>query len=98
MCTIWEYRKPALFNLYFDKEIEQLILELKPHQTSFKKLKDFFPQIDSVLQIVMYVNETTPSLHFSTAVMRFLIDLDTLQWIVIFTISKLDYSTIVFAF
>ena len=75
--TAWEYRSPKIFNLDFDEELEKFIQKLKPHQESFQRLKETFPQISSVLQIVMHIGETVPALHLHTEAMKFLSNLDT---------------------
>ena len=77
VCTIWEYRSQEIFSLHFDEEIEKFIQKLTPYQDRFQKLKETFPQISSVLQIVMYISGTISALHLSVKTMKFLSELDT---------------------
>jgi hypothetical protein len=74
-CTTWEYSTEKLINPNCLNEIEKLVSALEPHKEEFKQLKLHYPQLQIVLQVVLYQGDESPALHFSTSTLAFLNDL-----------------------
>ena len=70
-CTIWEYSSEKLINPLYYEEIEKLIEKLESHKEEFKQLQLKSPEIVFVLQIVIYLGDETPALHFSNKTINF---------------------------
>ncbi|GEM_PF-4935402 len=70
--TSWEYSSGNLINPDCYEEIEKLLDRLEPHQTEFQKLKNDFPELYFVLEVVLYMGSETPALHFSQRVIKFI--------------------------
>lgn len=71
VCTIWEYSTGDLTNPSFFEEIEKLISKLNNHKVEFLKLKADNPEISFVLEVVIYLGDKTPGLHFSEKTLEF---------------------------
>jgi hypothetical protein len=71
-CTTWEYSTQKLTNPDYLKEIEKLISVLEPYKEEFRQLKLHYPQLNVVLQVVLYLGDETPALHFSKRTLDFL--------------------------
>jgi hypothetical protein len=73
--TIWEYASEELKNPFYFEEIEKLIDLLEKHISEFIHLKIENPSIDYVLQVVIYLGDETPGLHFSERTIKFINDI-----------------------
>lgn len=71
VCTIWEYSTGNLINPNFFKEIEKLVVELEKHKCEFKKLKIEHPEMEFVLEVVIYLGDETPGLNFNKKTLEF---------------------------
>jgi hypothetical protein len=71
VCTIWEHSTGNLTNPNFFEEIEKLIDRLNDHKFEFIKMKSSNPEIEFVLEVVIYLGDETPGLHFSKKTVEF---------------------------
>ena len=74
-CTIWEYSIPEFAHWDIHKELNILISKLEPCVEGFKRLKNE-RDVNYVLQIVIYLGEETPALHFGSKVINFVSQID----------------------
>ncbi|MCB0398700.1 MAG: DUF4279 domain-containing protein, partial [Winogradskyella sp.] len=65
VCTIWEYSSGKLVNPYYFEEIEKLIDKLENHKSELIELKERNPEFEYVLEVVIFLGDESPGLHFS---------------------------------
>jgi len=70
-CTIWKFGTPKLVNAHYFNEIESLMDVLVLHKQEFINFRNAFPEVELVLQVVIYVGDETPALHFSQRAIAF---------------------------
>lgn len=75
VCTIWEFSSGELVNPIYSDEIESLVDELNLHRDEFLILKRNYPEVEFWLQVVMYLGDYAPALHFGEKVLKFCNDL-----------------------
>ena len=75
-CTIWELSSGKLKNPYFFKEIEKLIDKLEPHKSELLRLKKENSEFNFVLEVVIFLGDESPGLHFSERAVRFMNELN----------------------
>ncbi|WP_100616391.1 DUF4279 domain-containing protein [Confluentibacter citreus] len=63
--TIWEFSSGKLTNPYYFKEIEKLIDKLEKHKSELIGLKNENPEFAYVLEVVIFLGDESPGLHFS---------------------------------
>lgn len=73
-CTIWELSSGKLTNPFYFEEIEKLLDILEPHKLELLKLKQAHPKLTFVLQVVIFLGDETPGLHFSERTISFMND------------------------
>lgn len=76
LCTIWEYSSDKLINPFYFQEIENLIDKLEPHKSEFILLKKENAEFTFVLEVVIFLGDETPGLHFSERTVKFINDLN----------------------
>ncbi|WP_299890900.1 DUF4279 domain-containing protein [uncultured Lacinutrix sp.] len=74
-CTTWELSSGKLINPYYFEEIEKLINELEKHRNELIGLKKQNPEFSFVLEVVIFLGDKTPGLHFSERTIRFINDI-----------------------
>lgn len=74
--TIWEYSSGQLTNPCYFEVMEDMMDVLVPHTEEFIRLKEAIPDLCFVLQVVVYLGDETPGLHFSNKVQQFTRALD----------------------
>jgi len=74
--TNWRFSTDNLTNPYCYEEIEKLITTLAPYKEEFKQLKQHYPQLYMVLEVVLFLGDETPGLNFSKRVLQFVNELD----------------------
>ena len=72
VCTIWEYSSGKLINPYYFKEIEKLIDKLENHKSELIGLKKRNPEFEYVLEVVIFLGDESPGLHFSKRTVKFM--------------------------
>ncbi|NOT91220.1 DUF4279 domain-containing protein [Ferruginibacter sp.] len=70
--TKWKYASGELKNPHFFEEVEKLITALHPYKEEFKKLKVAYPDLNFFLEVVIYLGDESPGLHFSNTTIEFL--------------------------
>lgn len=69
-CTIWEYAIPEFNHWDIETELNKLIAILEPCKSGFIELKND-RDVSFVVQLVIYLGEETPFLHFSPIITNF---------------------------
>lgn len=75
-CTIWEYSSRKLKNPYYYEEIEKLVDKLENHKSEFIKLKNDNPELQIILQTVIFLGDESPGLSFSNRTIQFINELN----------------------
>jgi hypothetical protein len=75
VCTIWELSSGKLTNPYFFKEIEKLIDKLENHKSELIGLKNENPEFAYVLEVMIFLGDESPGLHFSERTIKFMNDI-----------------------
>lgn len=73
--TIWEYRMGNFTSSYYFEEIEKLIDVMEKHAHELMYLSEENPSISYVLEVVIYLGDETPGLHFSERAIKFINDI-----------------------
>lgn len=76
VCTVWELSSRELINPNYSDELEHLIDLLNLHLDELLNLKRNYPEVEFWLQVVMYLGDYNPALHFGKKVLKFCNDLD----------------------
>lgn len=76
VCTTWELSSGKLKNPYFFQEIENLIDKLKKHKHELIELKKQKPELAYVLEVVIFLGDESPGLHFSERSIKFMNDIN----------------------
>lgn len=69
--TNWIYSTDELINPILYDVLEGLIKDLAPHKDDFKRLKDEYPEIRYVLEVVIFLGDESPGLNFSRTALDF---------------------------
>lgn len=69
-CTIWEYALPEFTDWDIEQELNKLVNAMQPFKDGLIRLKKDY-DVNFVIQLVMYLGEETPSLHFGSVVTGF---------------------------
>ena len=69
-CTIWEYALPEFTNWDIQTELNKIVSVMQPFKNGLIKLKEEY-DVSFVIQLVLYIGEETPSLHFGSSVTKF---------------------------
>jgi|TARA_R110002049_G_scaffold217206_2_gene388619 hypothetical protein len=72
VCTTWELSSGKLTNPYYFEEIEKLIDKLEKHKTELIELKTKNPEFSFVLEVVIFLGDESPGLHFSKRTIQFM--------------------------
>ena len=72
VCTTWELSSGKLTNPYYFKEIEKLIDKLENHKSELIGLKNKNPEFAYVLEVVIFLGDESPGLHFSERTIKFM--------------------------
>ncbi|WP_419214230.1 DUF4279 domain-containing protein [Maribacter sp. X9] len=75
VCTIWEYSSVKLTNPFYFKEIEKLIDQLEKHKNELIGLKTQTPDFEYLLEVVLFLGDESPGLHFSQRTIKFMNDI-----------------------
>lgn len=78
VCTIWEYGIYDMINPIYYDEIERLVGVLQKHSSEFIQFKTAYPEIEYVLEIVIYIGDETPGLGFSKQTLHFVSAIDAI--------------------
>lgn len=70
--TNWLYSTDELVNPILLDLAEGLIKDLEPYKDDFKRLKNEYPEVSFVLEVVFFLGDESPGLHFSRTVLNFL--------------------------
>jgi len=73
--TSWQLSSGDLTNPDYFEEIEKLITKLNKHKTELLKIKKENPEIEFVLEVVIYLGDESPGLNFSQETIAFINDI-----------------------
>ena len=76
VCTIWELSSGNLTNPHYFQEIEKLIDKLQKHKSELIVLKRQNPEFTYVLEVVIFLGDESPGLHFSQRTLNFMNDIN----------------------
>lgn len=69
-CSSWNYSLPEIHHFDLELELKKLVSILKPHTDEFKRLREK-RDVYYTIQIVLYLGEESPVLHFDEEVIGF---------------------------
>ena len=67
-----------MINPIYHDEIERLVGMLQNHSSEFIQFKTAYPEIEYVLQIVIYYGDETPGLSFTKQTLHFVTAIDAI--------------------
>lgn len=74
-CTIWEYAIEEFTHLDIEQELYKLVSKIQPDKNGLMRLKNDW-DVTFVIQLVLYIGEETPVLHFGSQITKFVSDID----------------------